>query len=59
MSIRRPRLSIILWALFWIGVIMWVLDDPTGAAHDVRSLAAWAMGGAEKAATFLRTLATG
>jgi hypothetical protein len=59
MSMRRPSVPGVLWALFWIGVVTWIINDPAGAAHDVRSLAAWVIGGAQSFVMFLRTVATG
>jgi hypothetical protein len=59
MSIKQPGIAGILWALFWIGVVLWIINDPTGAAQDVRSLAGWVIGGVQSFVTFLRTVATG
>jgi len=47
------------WVLFWFVIIMYVVNDPQGAAANGRSLIGWLQDGAQAIITFFTSLAGG
>lgn len=56
---RRPSLAGVLWVLFWIGVGLYVINNPSQAGGNLHSAFEWAMGAVESIITFAQTAATG
>lgn len=51
---RRGGLSRLLWAAFWILLVVYVVRHPSEAAANARDLAAWLTAASESVVSFLQ-----
>ena len=51
-----PRMSTILWLLFWGFIIWWIVSNPAGAAHTVHNLGSGLSRAAHGVSTFLSSV---